>query len=139
MVHYRTDVELIQRAEPEAVASRFDWVNAVTEHVLAAASQSGVSDIIETETNGVQVQAVRIDTTGWLVVLVVGKITYSVSSASGPVSRSCLLRCPTEMPTDSRWRNGPFPAVFLPTDMVDQRPVPINGNAFVVPVVGAQH
>jgi hypothetical protein len=67
---YRTATDLAEKAGPDAVASRFDWVNQVTERIIARAAQPNASNVIAVENEGRQVLAARIDSTGWFVVLV---------------------------------------------------------------------
>ena len=53
------------------MASRFDWVNELTERVLAATAKSGRSGVIALETGGRRVLATRIQSTGWLLIMAV--------------------------------------------------------------------
>jgi len=68
-VFYRT-AELTPVGGPNAVASRFAWVDHVSERVLAEAGPSAASEPITFEHEGRSVQAVRLATTGWFLVLV---------------------------------------------------------------------
>jgi len=70
---YRSSARRVQQAESAAVVSRFDWINQVTERVLAKAAQSGASEMIDIEFNGRKALAARIESTGWFVVLVDAK------------------------------------------------------------------
>jgi Methyl-accepting chemotaxis protein-like, first PDC sensor domain len=72
VLFYRSSAALAKKAEPGAVISRFDWVNEVTEQVLARAARTGASDAIDMKIDGRKVLAARIDSTGWFVVLVDG-------------------------------------------------------------------
>lgn len=68
---YRSPAGLAKASEPGALASRFAWINEVTEGVLARAAQTGgVSEGMAMEINGHTVLAARIESTGWYVVLV---------------------------------------------------------------------
>lgn len=68
---YRSPAELAKEGDRAAVASRFNWVNEVSEGVLArAAKAGGVSEAMAMEINGHSVLAARIESTGWYVVLV---------------------------------------------------------------------
>ncbi len=57
-------------AVPGAVASRFGWVDAVTERILDLDAKAGPRAVIDAEIDGRRVLAARIESTGWLVVLV---------------------------------------------------------------------
>jgi len=67
---YRSPAGLARDADRGAVASRFDWVNATTERVLADAAKANASDVLELVVDGRKVLAARIETTGWFIVLV---------------------------------------------------------------------
>jgi hypothetical protein len=73
VLFYRSSAALAKKAVPGAVVSRFDWVNEVTEQVLASAARSGAPAAIDMTIDGRKVLAARIQSTGWLVVLVDGK------------------------------------------------------------------
>ncbi len=55
-----------------AVASRFAWVDRVTERILAAAAVSPAGEPVAFDSDGRQVLATRLATTGWFLVLVAG-------------------------------------------------------------------
>ncbi len=69
---YRSPEGMTRDASPGAVTSQVNWVNEVTERVLALSSDSGAPDVIDTQTNGRKVPAARIKSTGWFIVLVDG-------------------------------------------------------------------
>lgn len=68
---YRTSAGLAKLDDRGAVASRFDWVNELTERVLAATAKSGRSGVIALEAGGRRVLATRIQSTGWLLIMAV--------------------------------------------------------------------
>lgn len=68
---YRSSAGLAKDADRGAVASRFTWVNEVTEGVLARAAQaSSMSGALAMDINGQRVLAARIESTGWFIILV---------------------------------------------------------------------
>ena len=67
-VFYRS-ADLSAIGGPDAVASRFTWVDRLTEQLLAAAPRAAAGEPIALEQDGRSVQAVRLATTGWLLVL----------------------------------------------------------------------
>ena len=67
---YRSSAGLAKEAGSDAVASRFGWVNEITERVLAKAAQSGAPQLLDVAIHGRKVLAARIESTGWFVVLV---------------------------------------------------------------------
>lgn len=71
-LYFRTPAGLASQTRRGAVASRVDWVNEITERILARAARPGVSDVIALESDGRQVVATRIESTGWFVILVFG-------------------------------------------------------------------
>jgi hypothetical protein len=73
VLFYRAAAELAKQADPDAVVSRVDWVDDVTEQVLARAALTGATGAIDVQTHGRRVLAARIESTGWFVVLVDGK------------------------------------------------------------------
>ena len=66
---YLTPERFAEKADQDAVASRFDRVNQVTERILAEARKSGASDVIALGMDGRQVSAARTESTGGFVVL----------------------------------------------------------------------
>jgi len=73
VLFYRSSAALAKKFEPDAVISRFHWVNEVAEQVLAKATRSGASAAIDMKIDGRRVLAARIESTGWFVVVVDGK------------------------------------------------------------------
>jgi len=73
VLFYRSSAEFAKNAEPGAMVSRFNWVNDVTERVLAQAALSRATDAVDMKIGGRKVLAARIESTGWFVVLVDGK------------------------------------------------------------------
>ena len=69
---YRSSAGRAKVADKDAVVSRFDWINEMTERVLAKARRSGASDVIDINFNGHKALAARVESTGWFVVLVDG-------------------------------------------------------------------
>jgi Methyl-accepting chemotaxis protein-like, first PDC sensor domain len=69
-LYYRTPAGLATLGNREAVASRIDWVNQVTERVLDKAAHASTRDAIYLRVDGRKVLAARIESTGWFVVLV---------------------------------------------------------------------
>jgi len=67
---YRAHEGLATVADEGAVASRFGWVNALTERVLAEAARSGAPALIDMTIDGRKALAARIESTGWFIVLV---------------------------------------------------------------------
>jgi len=67
---YRSPEGLAKEADRGAVASRFGWVNEITERALAEAAKRGAREPIDVVVDGRKVLAARIESTGWLVVLV---------------------------------------------------------------------
>lgn len=70
VLFYRSSAERAKDANPNAVVSRYAWVNEVSERVLDKVSQSGAPEVIETAVDGRKVLAARVESTGWFVVLV---------------------------------------------------------------------
>jgi len=70
VLFYRSSAGLAKDADPNAVVSRFAWVNEISERVLDNARQAGVPEVIDTAVDGRKVLAARIESTGWFVVLV---------------------------------------------------------------------
>ena len=74
VLFYRSPVGLAKQAGVGAVASRYGWVNEVTERVLDKATQSRAPEVFDMAIDGRNVLAARIESTGWFVVLVDRKL-----------------------------------------------------------------
>jgi Methyl-accepting chemotaxis protein-like, first PDC sensor domain len=69
-LYYRTPAGMATLGDREAVASRIEWVNQVTERVLDKAAHANTRDAVDLRVDGLKVLAARIESTGWFVVLV---------------------------------------------------------------------
>ncbi len=70
VLFYRSATGAAQVADPGKTTSSIEWANRITERVLDKASSIGAPGVVDMEIDDRNVVAARIETTGWLVILV---------------------------------------------------------------------